>query len=63
MPALNDGQYLHGEGIMNDDQADQQQDRQQTEVSSNRRVRYAVVGLGFLSQAAVLPGFAHATPR
>jgi hypothetical protein len=48
---------------MNDDQADQQQDRQQTEVSSNRRVRYAVVGLGFLSQAAVLPGFAHATPR
>jgi len=27
----------------------------------NRTVRYAVVGLGYISQAAVLPAFAHAT--
>ena len=28
--------------------------------SSNRKIRYAVVGLGYISQAAVLPAFAHA---
>ena len=28
--------------------------------SSGKKVRYAVVGLGYIAQAAVLPAFAHA---
>ncbi len=30
---------------------------------SGQKVRYAVVGLGHIAQVAVLPAFAHATPK
>lgn len=31
-----------------------------TEMPSARQIRYAVVGLGYLSQVAILPAFEHA---
>jgi predicted dehydrogenase len=31
--------------------------------TKNGRVRYAVVGLGYISQVAILPAFAHARPN
>jgi predicted dehydrogenase len=31
------------------------------QASGRKKIRYAVVGLGYISQVAVLPGFAHAT--
>jgi predicted dehydrogenase len=33
---------------------------EKTEKASQRKIRYAVVGLGYISQVAVLPAFAHA---
>ena len=32
-------------------------------LNSGKKVRYAVVGLGYIAQAAVLPAFAHARKR
>ena len=42
------------------DHMPEQSDSENTQGSPKRKVRYAVVGLGYIAQAAVLPAFAHA---
>jgi len=37
------------------------QDRKKNSQSARRKIRYAVIGLGYISQIAVLPAFAHAS--
>jgi len=57
---LDKGSSAEDQGTKSNDSSSSQTSGKTSGTPSSRKIRYAVVGLGYIAQAAVLPAFAHA---